>query len=98
MKKKDDIDELYELLNSFGVTSENIDIINEVKKYIQEGEYKVALRILKEGIDEKDLIKKEDKTQEIEENVENVLEEDRKSVGSGKSGSYGRGMCVVQVA
>lgn len=57
MKKKDEIDELSELLNSIQITKDNVDIIEDAKEYIHQGEYRVALRILKEGIDEKDIIK-----------------------------------------
>lgn len=57
MKKKDEIDELSELLNSVQVTKENVEVINEAKEFIQQGQYRVALRILKEGIDEKDIKK-----------------------------------------
>lgn len=62
--KKDEIDELSELLNSIKVTKANIEVINEAKQYIQQGEYKVALRILKEGIDEKNIIKNEEDVEE----------------------------------
>ena len=57
MKKKDELDELSDMLNSIRVTEENIEVINDAKEYIGQGEYRVALRILKEGIDEKDIIK-----------------------------------------
>lgn len=47
MKEKDEIDELSELLNSIKVTKDNVDLINEVKDNIQQGEYTVALQLLK---------------------------------------------------
>ena len=83
-KKKDDIDELYELLNSIQINKDNIDVVNEAKKYIQKEEYRVALRILREGIDEKDLIKKEepksadeeDNEEEDEDNGDSKLDEE----------------------
>lgn len=75
-KKKDAIDELYELLNSIQINKDNIDVVNEAKQFIQKGEYKVALRILKEGIDEEDLIKKEETEDEIEEIEEDEQEEE----------------------
>lgn len=71
-KRKDEIDELSEFLNKIQVNKDNIDVVNEAKKYIQKGEYKVALRILKEGIDEKDLVKKE--ALEENENTEEIGE------------------------
>ena len=75
-KKKDDIDELSELLNSIQINKDNIDVVNEAKKYIQKEEYRVALRILKEGIDEKDLIKKEEPKSADEEDNEEDEDED----------------------
>ena len=83
-KKKDDIDELSELLNSIQINKDNIDVVNEAKKYIQKEEYRVALRILREGIDEKDLIKKEepksadeeDNEEEDEDNGDSKLDEE----------------------
>ena len=74
-KKKDEIDELSEMLNSIQINKDNIDVVNEAKKYIQKGEYRVALRILREGIDEKDLIKREEPKVESEEEEEEVDEE-----------------------
>lgn len=71
-KKKDEIDELYEFLNSIKVNEDNIDIVNDAKTYIQKGEYRVALRILKEGIDEGSLIQKEEKG-ENKKNLEDFL-------------------------
>jgi len=77
MKKKDEIDELSELLNSIRVTKENIQVIDDAKEYIQQGEYRVALRILKEGIDEKDIIKNGEKIKkEIKNNKEEEIEEE----------------------
>jgi len=58
-KKKDALDELYDILNSIQINKDNIDVVNEAKQYIQQGEYKVALRILKEGIAPEDLVKAE---------------------------------------
>ena len=75
-KKKDDIDELSELLNSIQINKDNIDVVNEAKKYIQKEEYRVALRILREGIDEKDLIKKEEPKSADEEDNEEEEDED----------------------
>ena len=75
-KKKDEIDELSEMLNSIQINKDNIDVVNEAKKYIQREEYRVALRILKEGIDEKDLIKKEEPKKENEEEVDEGSEEE----------------------
>ncbi len=75
-KKKDEIDELSEMLNSIQINKDNIDVVNEAKKYIQKEEYRVALRILKEGIDEKDLIKKEEPKKENEEEVNEGSEEE----------------------
>ena len=75
-KKKDDIDELSELLNSIQINKDNIDVVNEAKKYIQKEEYRVALRILREGIDEKDLIKKEEPKSADEEDNEEDEDED----------------------
>jgi len=74
-KKKDALDELYDMLNSIQINQNNIDVVNEAKQFIQKGEYMVALRILKEGIDEEDLIKSEDS--EDGENVDGevVIEE-----------------------
>lgn len=75
-KKKDVIDELSELLNSIQVNKENIDVVNEAKQFIQKGEYKVALRILQEGIDEKDLVKQEEGIiEEEEDSEEEIIEE-----------------------
>ena len=74
-KKKDEIDELSEMLNSIQINKDNIDVVNEAKKYIQKGEYRVALRILREGIDEKDLIKREEPKVESEEEEEEIDEE-----------------------
>lgn len=75
-KKKDVIDELSELLNSIQVNKENIDVVNEAKQFIQKGEYKVALRILQEGIDEKDLVKQEEEIiEEEEDSEEEIIEE-----------------------
>ena len=74
-KKKDEIDELSELLNSIQINKDNIDVVNEAKKYIQKEEYRVALRILREGIDEKDLIKREEPVKENEEDEEEVDED-----------------------
>ena len=74
-KKKDVIDELSELLNSIQVNKENIDVVNEAKQFIQKGEYKVALRILQEGIDEKDLLKQEEEIVPEEEEEEEIIEQ-----------------------
>lgn len=51
MKEKDELDELSELLNSIKVTEENIGIINSARDCIEQGEYEVALKILKDGIE-----------------------------------------------
>lgn len=75
-KKKDVIDELYELLSSIQINEDNIYIVNEAKQYIQKGEYKVALRILQEGIDEENLIKKE----KAEDNAEEIDEENEEEI------------------
>lgn len=48
MKGKDEIDELSELLDSIQVTEENFSTINKAKEYIQQGDYKTALEILKD--------------------------------------------------
>ena len=77
-KKKDEIDELSEMLNSIQINKDNIDVVNEAKKYIQKEEYRVALRILKEGIDEKDLIKREEPKVESEEETEDEEDEVKK--------------------
>ena len=74
-KKKDVIDELSELLNSIQVNKGNIDVVNEAKQFIQKGEYKVALRILQEGIDEKDLLKQEEEIVSEEEEEEEIIEQ-----------------------
>ena len=68
-KKKDDIDAIYKLLDRVNVNENNIDIVNEANLYIGKGEYKVALRILEEGINENDLKKAKvyEKNAEIEE-------------------------------
>lgn len=50
MKENDEFEELAELLDSIKVTKENIDIISEAKDYIQQGDYKTALKILKEDL------------------------------------------------
>ena len=46
MKKKDEIDEISEILGTIKVTDENIEKISEAKDYIQQGEYTQALKIL----------------------------------------------------
>jgi len=80
-KKKDAMDELYELLSKIRINEDNIEIVNEAKQYIQNGEYSVALRILKEGIDEKDLIDKEVIIPKVTVNTEDDLEDDAEELG-----------------
>ena len=68
MKKKDEIDELSELLNSIKVTKENFNKINEAREFIQQGDYKIALKILRECIKENDI----EENKNIEENEEEI--------------------------
>lgn len=67
MKEKDEIFELSELLDSIKVTDENISLISEAKEYIDHGEYEIALKLLKDGINNKE--EKKEKKFQILDNV-----------------------------
>ena len=75
MKGKDEIDELSELLDSIQVTEENFSTINKAKEYIQQGDYKTALEILK------DISKKPTKSRKSK-SVESQSKETPKAVES----------------
>lgn len=94
MLKRDEIDELSELLNSVKVTKENVRLINEVKEYIQQGNYSYALRILKKGlgiennVQDQDLSNKETEVKKIYKKTkpeENKTEEDLKNKEENKT-------------